>query len=232
MLAMALVLLASTAAYAQEASSAHHCFQNASYWARVFEQPERAKWQKPDEVVQALGLKPGETVIDIGAGTGYFTRRFARAVAPNGRAIGVDIEPGMVAYMKADAKKLKVANYQAHLAQPDDPQVAPREADVIFFCDVLHHVDNRVAYLRKLTSALKPDGRIAVVDFQKTAPLGPPTAEKISQDEMIAEFKRAGYRLVGKHTFLPYQYFLEFAPESPSAQNKNGRGATEHGPSD
>ena len=65
--------------------------------------PARAKWQKPDQVVRALNLKPGQTIVDIGAGTGYFTRRFARAVGPTGMAIGLDIEPGMVAYMKADA---------------------------------------------------------------------------------------------------------------------------------
>lgn len=193
--------------------SSHHGFHSIEHWAQVFESPERAKWQKPDAVVRALKLKPGQTVVDIGAGTGYFTRRFASAVGPSGAAIGIDIEPAMVDYMKADAKKLKLANYEARLGKADDPELAPRSADLIFFCDVLHHVDNRMTYFRKLKSALKRGGRVAVVDFKKeTLPVGPPPADKISRAEMIAEFKDAGYQLVREHGFLPYQYFLEFEP--------------------
>jgi arsenite methyltransferase len=164
-------------------------------------------------VVRALELKPGETVVDIGAGTGYFTRRFARAVGPSGEAVGLDIEPGMIDYMKADAMKLGLANYLARLAKPDDPGLAPDSANVVFFCDVLHHVDDRVAYLKKLASGLKPGGRVAVVDFKASAPIGPPASMKISRERMIDGFKQAGYKLVGEHNFLPYQYFLEFQRE-------------------
>jgi arsenite methyltransferase len=213
MLGLALVLLAS-ATRAQEPPTAHHGFQNTRYWARAFESPERAKWQKPDQVVSALNLKTGQTVVDIGAGTGYFTRRFARAVGPSGKAIGLDIEPGMIEYMHADAKKLNLSNYQARLVKPDDPELAPRSVDLIFFCDVLHHIDDRVAYLRKLEPALKPGGHVAVIDFKKTAPLGPPAAMKIPVQEMIAQFNKAGYRVVSNHQFLPYQYFLEFVSAS------------------
>jgi arsenite methyltransferase len=198
------------------AESAHHGFQDAAHWVAAFESPARAKWQKPGEVVRALNLKPGQTVVDIGAGTGYFTRRFARAVGPSGRAVGLDIEPGMVAYMKADATKLKLSNYEARLVKPDDPELAPHSADVIFFCDVLHHIDDRVTYLKKLEPALKPGGRVAVVDFKKTAPIGPPVTRKIALNEMIAQFKQAGYRLVDQQDFLPYQYFLEFEPAPPA----------------
>jgi arsenite methyltransferase len=191
--------------------SAHHGFHNIEHWAQAFESPERAKWQKPEEVVHALNLKPGETVVDIGAGTGYFTRRFASAVGPTGTAIGLDIEPAMVDYMKADAKKQKLSNYEARLSKPDDPELAPHSADLIFFCDVLHHIDNQLAYLKKLKPALRPGGHVVVIDFKKqTLPVGPPPADKISREEMIAEFKDAGYRLVKEHHFLPYQYFLEF----------------------
>ena len=212
-IAFALALSVSHDLRAQEhAESAHHGFEDTSHWARSFESPARAKWQKPAEVVRVLHLKPGQTVVDIGAGTGYFTRRFARAVGTSGKAIGLDIEPGMVAYMKADAKKLKLSNYEARLAKPNDPELEPQSVDVVFFCDVLHHIDDRVAYLRQIEPALKPGGRVAVLDFKKSAPLGPPTTMKIARQEMIAEFKEAGYRLVGEHHFLPYQYFLEFEP--------------------
>lgn len=206
-----LALTISSASVAQEhAEGAPHEFQDAQYWAKIFESPARAKWQKPDNVVKALGLKPGETVVDIGAGTGYFTRRFAKAVGPSGEAIGTDIEPRMVEYMKADAKKVGLSNYDARVVKADDPQLAPHSADVVFFCDVLHHVDNRVAYLKKIAPALKPDGRVAVVDFKDTAPFGPPARMRITREHMIDEFRQAGYHLAREHDFLPYQYFLEF----------------------
>ncbi len=214
LLVLALSLSHPTSAQVHE-QSAHHGFHDIEHWAQAFESPERAKWQKPDEVVRALNLKPGETVVDIGAGTGYFTRRFASAVGPTGTAIGVDIEPAMVDYMKADVKKLRLSNYEARLSKPDDPELAPHSADLIFFCDVLHHVDHRLAYLRKLKPALKPGGHVVVIDFKKqTLPVGPPPADKISREDMIGEFRTAGYRLVSEHHFLPYQYFLEFEPEA------------------
>jgi arsenite methyltransferase len=210
-----LALTVSRASIAQEhAEGAPHEFQDAQYWAKIFESPARAQWQKPDDVVKALDLKPGETVVDIGAGTGYFTRRFAKAVGPSGEALGLDIEPGMIDYMKADAKKLGLKNYEARVAKPDDPGLAPHSADVVFFCDVLHHVDSRVAYLKEIGPALKPDGRVAVVDFKDTAPFGPPASMRITREHMINEFRQVGYHLAREHDFLPYQYFLEFKPAS------------------
>lgn len=214
--ALLLALSISHAAGAQEHElTAHHGFHNVEHWTHVFESPERARWQKPDEVVRALNLTPGQVVADIGAGTGYFTRRFARAVAPTGEAIGLDVEPAMVDYMKADAKRLGAKNYKARLVKPDDPELAPRSVDVIFFCDTLHHIfEHRVAYFRRLAAALKPGGRVVVIDLKKKPlPVGPPPADKISREEMISEFRAAGYRLVREHDFLPYQYFLEFEPK-------------------
>jgi arsenite methyltransferase len=210
-----LALAMSSASVAQEhAEGAPHEFQDAKYWAKIFESPARAKWQKPDDIVKALDLKPGETVVDIGAGTGYFTRRFAKAVGPSGEAIGLDVEPEMIDYMKADAKKVGLGNYEARVVKADDPQLAPHSADVVFFCDVLHHVDNLVAYLKKIGPALKPDGRVAVVDFKDSAPFGPPASMRITREHMIDEFRQAGYHLAREHDFLPYQYFLEFEPAS------------------
>jgi arsenite methyltransferase len=209
---MAVLLLAHAPQARERALTAHHGFGDVAHWAGVFESPDRVKWQKPDEVVRALDLKPGQTVIDIGAGTGYFTRRFAKAVGPSGAVIGLDVEPGMVNYMKADAKKLGLQNYHARVVKADDPELSPNSADVIFFCDTLHHVDDRLAYLRKLAPALKPGGRIAVVDFMKDAPEGPPKRMKISREQMMEQFRKAGYDMVREHKFLPYQYFLEFEP--------------------
>ena len=189
----------------------HHRFQDGEHWAKIFESRERVEWQQPDKVVEAMKLEPGQTVIDIGAGTGFFTRRFARAIAPSGQAIGLDVEPDMVSYMKADATKLGLKDYDARVVKPDDPALAPHSADVIFFCDALHHIDDRAAYLHKLIPALKPGGRVIDVDFKKEPlPVGPPPEHKLARAVVIATFQDAGFRLLREHDFLKYQYFLEF----------------------
>jgi len=209
------VLCGLRAAWAQKPSeNPHHGFSDAAHWAKIFESPERAKWQKPDQVVRALKLKPGQVVIDIGAGTGYFTRRFAQAVAPSGKAVGLDIEPDMAAYMQADARKLGVKNYDARVVKPDDPELAPGSVDLVFFCDTLHHLGNRVAYFRRLAPALRKGGRVAVIDFKKKPlPLGPPPEIKLSREQVIGEFHDAGFHLIAEYDFLPYQYFLKFEPD-------------------
>ncbi len=167
-MAMTLALALAYPAAAQEhVSSVQHDFHDVNHWAKIFESPDRIKWQEPDSVVDALHLKPGQTIVDIGAGTGFFTRRFAKAVGPKGHAIGLDIEPSMVAYMKADATKLHLKNYEARLVKRDDPALAPHSVDVVFFCDTLHHLENLPAYLRKLIPALKPGGRVVDIDFKE-----------------------------------------------------------------
>jgi arsenite methyltransferase len=220
-LLLAVMLAAPRAARAQAAEMpAHHGFSDVKHWAKLFESPERARWQKPDQVVQALDLKPGETVVDIGAGTGYFTRRFAKAVGPTGRAIGLDVEPAMVAYMHNDAKKLGLTNYQARVVKRDNPELAPRSVDLIFMCDTFHHLENRPAYFHRLIQALKPDGRVAIVDFHKRpTPVGPPAAIKVALTEVRKEMGDAGYKMTRRFGFLPNQYFVEFEPSESSRRS-------------
>ncbi len=219
-----MMTLLSVGALAQEHHEAgvHHRFQDIEHWVQVFESPDRDKWQKPDEVVKALALKPGETIVDLGAGTGYFTRRFAAAVAPTGRAIGLDVEPGMVEHMRDDARTRGLANYDAKLVKPDDPELAPASVDVVFLCDAYHHIENRSDYFRKVRAALKPGGRVVDVDFKKEPlPVGPPPAHKVAREVVIEDMRRAGFKLAREHDFLPYQYFLEFEPAPPSSAARN-----------
>jgi arsenite methyltransferase len=196
----------------QHVPDAHHDFSDVGRWSEMLEGPERDKWQHPDEVVRHLNLKPGDVIADIGAGTGYFTRRFAAAVAPSGKAIGVEIEPSMVEHMKEEARKLNLKNYEPRLVKADDPGLAPQSVDVIFLCDTYHHLSNRVDYFKKLSKNLKPKGRIVIVDFyQKPMPIGPEAPEdKVSETTVLKELGQAGYRLRRADDFLPYQYFLEF----------------------
>jgi ubiquinone/menaquinone biosynthesis C-methylase UbiE len=173
-------------------------------YARVLDDPSREKWQKPHEVVMALGLRSDEVVADIGAGTGYFAKRFAHHA---GTVYAVDIEPKLL----ATASKGAPENLKTIVAAMDDPKLPAGSIDTIFFCDVMHHIDNRDAYLAKLKTALKPQGRLVIIDFyKKQLPVGPPPSMKIEREEMIAEITKAGFTLDKEHKFLPHQYFLEF----------------------
>jgi arsenite methyltransferase len=200
----AALLLLSAAAAGAQAAHQHHPPQDAAEYARVLEDPARDKWQMPHEVVMALALKAGESVADIGAGTGYFARRFAHHA---GKVYAVDIDAKLLDIIKQDAP----ANVETVLATPDDPKLAAGSVDTIFFCDVLHHIENRPAYYAKLAKALKPGGRIVDIDFYKKAlPVGPPESIKLSAAQVEKELAAAGFRKVKQLDLLPYQYFLVF----------------------
>jgi ubiquinone/menaquinone biosynthesis C-methylase UbiE len=181
----------------------HHPPSSGEY-AKVLEDPSRDEWQKPHEVVMALSLRSTDAIADIGAGTGYFARRFANHA---GKVYAVDIDRELLAI----AGKNAPANLKTVLAAPDDPRLPEHSVDIIFFCDVLHHIENRAAYYLKLAKALKPGGRIVVVDFYKKAlPVGPPPSMKLSDEEVIAEFRNGGFTLSKRLDILPYQYYLFF----------------------
>jgi SAM-dependent methyltransferase len=150
-------------------------------------------------------------VADIGAGTGYFAVRLATMV-PQGRVYGVDVEPEMVKYLAARAKREKRGNLVALAGAPGDPRL-PEKVDLILLVDVFHHIDQRERYFRQLQERLKPGGRIAIIDFRPDSPEGPPPAARIAQGKVSGELKAAGYRLSQEHRFLPNQYFLVFEPE-------------------
>jgi ubiquinone/menaquinone biosynthesis C-methylase UbiE len=188
-----------------------HRFNDIDQAVKMFENAERDVWQKPDEVVKQLQLRAGEVVADIGAGTGYFTRRFAAAVGPQGKAVGLDIESTMVTHINEEAQKRGLTNLSARQVLPNDPQLGPQSVDVVFICDTYHHMQERVAYARLLAQALKSGGRVVIVDFQKRPlPLGPPMEWKLAPEAVTEEFRQAGFQLARSEEFLPYQYFLEF----------------------
>ncbi len=184
------------------------------------EASERDKWQKPDEVVRAMNLMPGQVVVDIGAGSGYFTWRFATATSPTGKAIGIEIDSAMVRALNADARSRHLSNYEARLVPPDDPMLTPRSVDVVFLCDTYHHINDRVAYFAKVKQTLKPEGRLVIIDYVRTQDN---PDHSIVKDDVITELRRAGYRLLKDYDLLlPKQYFLEFehAPEQTPSVRK------------
>jgi SAM-dependent methyltransferase len=186
-----------------------HGFADAEAWARVFDDPERDAWQKPDEVIRTLRPPADATVADIGAGTGYFAVRLARAV-PQGRVFAVDVEPDMLRYLASRAQREGLANLVPVWAAPDDPHL-PVPVDVVLVVNTYHHIPWRVDYFRWLRYSMRPGGRLAINDYRPEAPVGPPSEMRLASTEVTTELRRAGYVLVGSHAMLPYQYFLVFA---------------------
>jgi ubiquinone/menaquinone biosynthesis C-methylase UbiE len=198
--------------HAQTPHTHDHGFAGAEHWSKVFDDPARDAWQKPHEVIQALKLPPTAVVADIGAGTGYFAVRLANMV-PGGRVLAVDLEPDMVRYLDERARKSGLKNLVAVQGAADDPKL-PERVDLALLVDVYHHIGARESYFAALKKRLKPDGRVAVIDFTKDSPIGPPPEARLAASQVIAEMTRAGYRLATEHRFLPNQYFLVFAPKS------------------
>jgi ubiquinone/menaquinone biosynthesis C-methylase UbiE len=201
---LSLVLFAAAALPAQRHGE-HQMTHDAAEYARRLNDPLRDSWQKPHEVVVALEFNAGEVVADIGAGTGYFAKRFARHA---GKVLAVDIDSRLLQMAASGAPP----NLTTVLGANDDPRLDPASVDTVFFCDVLHHIDNRPAYLAKVRSALKPGGRLVVIDFEKReTPVGPAVQMRIGKAEMVREIEAAGFARTRELDILPYQYFLIFA---------------------
>lgn len=190
---------------AEHHAAMHHRFDNAEQWAKVFDDPARDAWQQPERVIAALELSPAMVVADIGAGTGYFAMRLARAV-PQGQVIATDIEPDMVKYMTERARREGLGNVRAVVTPPADPQLAEASVDRILVVDVWHHIDDRAGYARALARALKPGGKLAIVDFTAAATHGPPAEHRLPPDEVLGELRRAGLTASLSPTALPEQY--------------------------
>ncbi|MBI5069751.1 MAG: methyltransferase domain-containing protein [Deltaproteobacteria bacterium] len=180
----------------------------ARYLARL-DDPERAGWQRPDEVVAALGLRPGDTVGEVGAGSGYFTLRLARAVGPEGRVLAAEVSTEIMAVLRSRLAEAQAGNVEPLLAQPEAPPFPARSCQRILIVNTFHHFPDGAAYLRALSACLAPGGRIANVDFhERELPVGPPPELKISREEFLEVARQAGLVLVEERAFLPHQYFV------------------------
>jgi arsenite methyltransferase len=188
----------------------HGLHKDPAAYIAALEDPKRDGYQKPHEVMQALGVKEGEVIADIGAGSGYFTMRLAHHVGSAGRVYGVDISPDMIRHLHARVRDAGVLNVFPILARPDDP-LLPQPVDRFLFVDVWHHVENQAGYLALMKKLLKPGGQVVMIDFHKRElPFGPPMSMKIAREDLIRQMQTHGFRVLAEHTFLPVQYFLVF----------------------
>jgi predicted methyltransferase len=209
--------VAAPSSFAQEHQPPHrpdhmqHRFDDPERFAKSFDDPARDAWQMPTRVIEALGLRADSTVADIGAGTGYFTMHLAKAV-PQGTVYAVDIEAAMLEFIRKRAHGEHAMNIVTVQAASDSPNL-PEPVDVVLIVNTYHHLPGRVAYFGALKGLLHTSGRVAIVDYRKDAPSGPPPEFRFEVAQIVAEMQQAGYRLDAQHDFLPQQHFLVFRPD-------------------
>lgn len=183
----------------------------------VLEGPDREAWQKPDQVMDALGIADGSHVADLGAGGGWFTVRLARRVGPRGRVYAEDIQKEMIESMERRVQREGLRNVTMVLGTPDDPKLPPASVDAVLIVDAYAEMERPVELLRNINKALRPNGRLGIIDFKKDGwGPGPPLDERVDEAVIIKDAAAAGLQLLRRETFLPYQYLLIFGKAQTS----------------
>ena len=182
----------------------------------AYEGITRDQWQQRDRVIESLQIRPGDRVADIGSGGGYFVFALARAVGPDGKVYAVDIDEQMNDLVAAQAKKDGYGNVEVILAKPDDPLLPSPGVDLIFTSNTYHHIDDRVSYLANLRQYLRPDGQIAIIEFDRRGWLDGLWRHYTPKEFIKREMDQAGYRLQREFDFLDRQSFLVFIPKTPA----------------
>ena len=178
------------------------------------ERPERVAEEMPDAMLEKMGLEDGDVVADIGAGSGFFSRRMARLVAPTGTVYAVDIQPEMLEILQGHVEREGVTGVVPVLSEFDDPKLPEGEIDWILLVDVYHEFGNHVAMLAKMREALKSDGRVALLEYRVEDGTGDHIRgdHRMSARQVLREWGPAGFELVELHEFLPSQHLFIFRP--------------------
>jgi precorrin-6B methylase 2 len=201
------VFLFVTAAVAAQLGS-----RPAEEWIKTLDGPARVAGMKIDEVVAALKLQPGQTVADIGAGSGLLEPPLAKAVGPRGRVYAVEIDAGFFPEIRKRATAARVTNVETVLGTFTNPALPVKSIDVAIFHDVIHHVENRPAYIRALADYLAPSGRIAVIDYEGGKGPHREQAElEVTREQLTGWMRDAGFAQVEDVKLFPDKYFLAFA---------------------
>jgi predicted methyltransferase len=175
----------------------------------LLEAPDRDEWQQPDRIMDALGIYDGAVVADLGVGSGWFTVRLARRVGPNGLVYAEDVQPEMIQATVRRVQREALRNVKPILGTEDDPKLPPQQIDAVLIVGIYHEIANPVALLTNVARALKPNGRIGIIDFTFGAGgPGPAAEERVDPEVILRGAERAGLRLIKRETFLPFQYFL------------------------
>jgi ubiquinone/menaquinone biosynthesis C-methylase UbiE len=179
-------------------------------WAKVLDTPERLASLKVNEVVRHLKLKPGDVVADLGAGTGAFVVSFAKAV-PAGRVYAVEIDGGFRPYIQRKAEAAAVTNVRFVLGEFTDPKLPAADVDCAFLHDVLHHIQDRAVYLKRLSSYLKPTARIVVIDYDPSkSPHRDQPAMLVSKEQAEQLLAQVGFKPAEAVPLFADKWFVVF----------------------
>lgn len=190
----------------EHSSGAEHGFPDPQTYAKHLDDPERDAWQKPEEVVALMEIRPGMTVVDLGVGTGYFLGHLSEAVGPAGQVLALDTVPGMIELTRARIESEDMKNVEPRVVEPDDPGLPPGSIDRTLVVNTWHHVSERPDYARKLRTALRPGGVLLIVDFEMDSPHGPPRMMRLEAETVVRELEAAGFVTEVLSETLPHQY--------------------------
>jgi ubiquinone/menaquinone biosynthesis C-methylase UbiE len=193
----------------------NRAYHGADYarWQSAFETEGREVFEQRDRIIDTLAITPGMTVADVGAGTGAFSVLLARKVGAGGTAIAQDVTPEFIRGIAARAKEQKLPQLKTVLGAYKDARLPAGVVDLVFTCDTYHHFEYPQAMLASLHAALKPGGRLIVIDYQRIPGSSSPWVlghVRAGRDTVVAEIEAAGFALLRSHDFLRENYFLEF----------------------
>jgi hypothetical protein len=187
----------------------HKDFSDAQGFSAHFDDPARDAWQHPNAVVDLMRIPPSSTVVDLGAGTGYFVGALAQRVGADGKVLALDIEPKMIEFLERRVKEQGLTNVEPRLVTPDTPGLAPASVSRILIVNTWHHIDNRPVYTRQLAPALTPAGEIWIVDFTLDSTRGPPAQYRLPAEQVVRELEQGGLRAqIVEPEPLPEQYIV------------------------
>jgi ubiquinone/menaquinone biosynthesis C-methylase UbiE len=177
----------------------------------ILEGPDRDAWQKPEQIMDALGIADGAAVADLGAGGGWFTIRLARRVGPQGRVYAEDIQPQMIESIQRRVEREGLKNVTLVHGTPTDPRLPAGALDAVLIVETFSEMEDPVSLLKNVARSLKARGRVGIIEF-KADGLGPGPAleERVDERHVLAAATQAGLALIERETFLRYQYMLVF----------------------
>lgn len=176
----------------------------------LLESADRDTWQKPDLIMDSLGIADGSHVADVGAGGGWFTVRLARRVGPNGMVWAEDVQAEMLEAIKRRAAKENLRNVETRKGTASDPMLPAGSLDAVLIVETFQETPNPQLFLENVRASLKPGGRVGIVDYKKSGGGPGPDTAVPDPDTVIRVAERAGLRLVKQEAFLPFQFFLVF----------------------
>jgi precorrin-6B methylase 2 len=181
--------------------------------AAWLDRPEREAEEAPSKAIAALEIRPGAVVADVGAGSGYYTVRLATAVGPTGRVVATDLQAGMLDIIRRRVAREKLTNVALVQGRADDPVLPSKTFDLILLVDVYHELAEPQIFVRKLKEALKPGGRLVLIEFRREDPRVPIREEhKMSVSQVRQELGADGFRIQQVIDVLPWQHIIVLQP--------------------